>query len=126
MYYTWIAYLFVFPNIASYKIIIMCITYVGELNEWGVPPMSEESREIKQLQDLIKEKDPVNKQDLNKHLDKVKNNLIDLNDVTEHQKQLISEVKNDIIIHQKQLISEVRNEIYHLLEEKENAHAKHR
>ena len=115
----------------SYKIIIMCITYLGVLDEWGVPPMSEESQEIKQLHDLIKEKDLVNKQDLNKHLDRVEN-LIDLkktalfDDVTTHQEQLISEVKKDIIMHQEQLISEVRNEIYHLLEEKETAHAKHR
>jgi len=87
------------------------------LDKWGV---AEESEQIKQLHNLIKEQDVVNEQSIELKKDAL------FKDVTTHQEQLISKVKNDIITHQKQLINEVRNEIYHLIEEKETAHAKHR
>ena len=93
------------------------------LDKWEAPPISQVSKEIKQLHDSIKQQETANGQ------------LI--NEVSNELKQYIEEQKieklHDSIKQQKaanaQFIDEVRNELkllQNLIEEKEAAHTEYR
>ena len=102
---------------------VFYIVSSGLLDKWEAPPISQVSKEIKQLRDSIKQQEAANGQ------------LI--NEVNNELKQYIEEQKieklHDSIKQQKaanaQFVNEVRNELKQLqnsIEEKEAAHREYR